>query len=117
MREIIKCLTKTFDIKQRVPDKYLGQILHSDGLEASAAATVKERAGRIRGATMEIRSIVEEYPMQTIGGLMAARELWERALIPSLLSGAGTWMGDCKEAVDLCDSLQHFLLESNTQSS
>ena len=98
----------TFDIKQRVSDKYLGQILHSDGLEASAAATVKERAGRIRGATMEIRSIVEEYPMQTIGGLMAARELWERALIPSLLSGAGTWMGDCKEAVDLCDSLQNF---------
>ena len=76
---------ETFDIKQRVSDKYLGQILHSDGLEASAAATVRERAGRIRGATTEIRSIVEEYPLQTIGGLMAARELWERALIPSLL--------------------------------
>ena len=57
---------------------------------------------------MEIRSIVSEYPMQTIGGLMAVRELWERALIPSLLSGAGTWMGGCKEAVDLCDSLQNF---------
>ena len=58
-------------------------------------ATVRDRAGRIKGATMEIRSIVEEYPMQAIGGLMAARELWERALIPSLLSGAGTWTGDC----------------------
>ena len=55
--------------------------------------------------------------MQTIGGLMAARELWERALISSLLSGSGTWMGDCKESVDLCDSLKKNHLESNTQSS
>ena len=39
--------------------------------------------------------------MQAIGGLMAARELWERALIPRLLSGAGTFIGDCKEAVTI----------------
>ena len=39
---------------------------------------------------------------------MAAWELWEKALIPSLLHGSGTWMGDCKMAVDLCDDLQNF---------
>ena len=57
---------------------------------------------------MELCSIVEEYTMQAICGLMAASELWERALIPSLLSGAGTWIGDCKEAIDICDELQNF---------
>ena len=57
---------------------------------------------------MEIRSIIEEYEMQAMGGLMAARELWEKSLIPSLLSGAGTWLGECKDAISLCDQLQNF---------
>ena len=39
---------------------------------------------------------------------MAARELWERALILSLLSGAGTWIGDCKEAINICEDIQNF---------
>ena len=98
----------SFPVKQKVSDKYLGQVLHSDGVEASATATVQERTGKIKGATMEIRSIVEEYQMQSLGGLAAAWELWERALLPSLLSGAGTWLGECKEAIGLCDNLQNF---------
>ena len=98
----------TFPVKQRVSDKYLGQVIHSGGVESSATATVQERTGRIRGATMEIKSIVEEFQMQSFGGLMAAHDLWERALIPSLLSGAGTWLGKSKEAIGLCDQLQNF---------
>ena len=41
---------------------------------------------------------------------MAAVELWERAIILSLLSGAGTWFGagGAKAAVDLCDKAQNF---------
>ena len=46
--------------------------------------------------------------MQALAGAMAAWELWEHALLPSLLSGAGTWLGEIQEAVDLCDSLQNF---------
>ena len=93
-----------FPVKQKVSDKYLGQVLHMGGVEQSATATVQERSGRIKGASLEIKAIVEEYQMQSIGGLMAARELWERALIPSLLSGAGTWLGECNEAIDLCEA-------------
>ena len=107
-----------FHVKQKTSDIYLGQVLHSGGLGCSATATVRDRAGRIKGATMEIRSIVEEYLMQAIGGLMAARELWERALILSLLSGAGTWIGDCKEAIHICEDIQNFfwrvILKSET---
>ena len=68
----------TFLILQKVSDKYLGQVLHSGGVECSDTAIVQERTGRIKGATMEIKSIVEEYEMQAFGGLMAACELWER---------------------------------------
>ena len=97
-----------FVVKERLSDKYLGQVLHGGGLEDSAMATVKERAGKIKGATMEIKSIIEEFEMQAMGGMRAAWELWERALIPSLLSGAGTWFGKCQMAVDLCDGIQNF---------
>ena len=97
-----------FTIKQKESDKYLGQVLRGGGLEESAAATVRERLGRIKGATMEIKSIVEEFQMPAVGGMMAAWELWEKALIPNLLSGAGTWLGDCREAIKLCDNLQNF---------
>ena len=46
--------------------------------------------------------------MQTLGGLAAAWEIWERALIPSLLSGAGTWLGNIDEAIKCCNDLQDF---------
>ena len=74
-----------FNIKQREYDRYIGQVLHSDGLDKSAEATVKERSGRIKGATMEIKGIIEEFAMQAIGGMIAAWELWEKAMVPSLL--------------------------------
>ena len=37
---------------------------------------------------------------------MAAWELWERALVPSLLSGCGTWMGITSTEEDRLDRLQ-----------
>ena len=99
-----------FAVKQREYDRYLGQVLHGGGLDESALATVKERSGRIKGAALEIKSIIEEFQMQCIGGMMAAWELWEKALVPSLLSGAGTWFGPghCKDAIELCDKIQNF---------
>ena len=51
---------------------------------------------------MEVKSIIEDYEMKAIGGLAAAWELWERALLPSLLSGAGTWLGKIDETVKQC---------------
>ena len=58
----------------------------------------------------EIKTIIEEFQMQCISGMMAARELWERALLSSLLSGAGTWVGlkESSKAITLCDSIQNF---------
>ena len=38
--------------------------------------------------------------MQAMGGLMAAWELWEKALVPSLLSGAGSWVGNIDKAAN-----------------
>ena len=37
---------------------------------------------------------------------MAAWELWEKAMVPSLLDGAGTWVGATENEYDKCDKLQ-----------
>ena len=34
-----------FEVKQREADKYLGEIIHEDGLGRSAEATVEDRIG------------------------------------------------------------------------
>ena len=96
-----------FKLKEKPRDKYLGQVIESN-IATSALSTVKDRVGKIKGAAIEIKSIIEEFQMQALAGAMAAWELWEHALLPSLLSGAGTWLGEIQEAVDLCDSLQNF---------
>ena len=103
--ELNPLVFSSFTMKRRTEDKYLGQILHEDGLSASAAATVKDRAGRFKGAVFEIRSIIEEFSMQCIGGMTAAKTLLERALLPSLLAGSCNWTGVRKETEEACDEL------------
>ena len=95
-----------FPVKRKEKDRYLGQILHTNGVQASCAATIDDRVGKIKGATFEVQSIVEDFKMQAIGGMMAAWVLWERALVPSLLAGAGTWTGISSIEVDKLDGLQ-----------
>ena len=98
-----------FELEIKESDKYLGQSIHSN-LSRSALETVISRAGKIKGAAMEVKCIVESHEMKAMGGLVAAWELWERALLPSLLSGAGTWLGRIEETVKLCNRIQLLLL-------
>jgi hypothetical protein len=48
-------------MSRKSEDKYLGQIIHEDGLAASVAATVASRTGRFKGAVFEVRSVIEEF--------------------------------------------------------
>ena len=92
-----------FPAKRKISDKYLGQILHEDGLEASVRATIEERTGKIKGAIFLTKSVVETYQMQGIGAMAAAKTLWEGAIVPSLLHGAGTWICSSQETDLLCE--------------
>ena len=94
-----------FMMSRKQKDKYLGQILHEDGLAASVAATVSDRVGKIKGAIFEVRSVIEEFTMQSMAGMMAAKTLLERALLPSLLSGACNWTGVRKSTEDECNDM------------
>ena len=37
---------------------------------------------------------------------MAAKEPWERAIVPSLLSRAGIWIGSIKKKKEICEEIQ-----------
>ena len=62
----------TFKMKQTVRVKYLGMVLHEDGIKASIRRTVEKCAGMIRGATFEVRSLGEDFRMAALGGSMWA---------------------------------------------
>ena len=81
-----------FRVKQKCQDKYLGQVLNEEGLAKSVEATILDRTGKVKGAIYLAKQIIDTVQMQVqaIGGMMAAKEIWERAIVPSLLSGAGT---------------------------
>ena len=95
-----------FLAKRKISDKYLGQVLHEDGLEASVKATIEERTGKIKGAIFLTKSIIETYQMQGVGAMAAAKILWEGAIVPSLLHGAGTWISSSEETDSMCEELQ-----------
>ena len=91
-----------FNLKEEDMNKY--HVITSD-VATSALATVKDRVGIIKGASIDIKAIIEEFQMQTLAGCMAA---WEHSLVPSLLSGAGTWLGEFQDTLDVGDSAQNF---------
>ena len=50
-----------FNTKLKVKDKWLGDIMHGDGLAASVAATIKDSKGKVIAAIREAVSIMEDF--------------------------------------------------------
>ena len=93
--------------KLKVADKYLGDMVHTEGLAASVAATVSDRAGKVKAAMYEAAAIIEDYRMQAVGGLMGAWDLWNMAIIPSLLNNCGVWTEIDEKTVQRLEDLQN----------
>ena len=86
-----------FCTKEKQEEKWLGQYISGLGLADSVAKTVEAREGKIKGACMEIASIVNDWRATVAGGMETALLLWEACCIPSLLHGAGTWVDMSRE--------------------
>ena len=71
----------------------------------SVEATILERKGKVQGAIYTTASILDTVQMQAMGGLMAAKHIWEGAIVPSLLAGAGTWVGCTTRQEEMCKGL------------
>ena len=93
-------------IKEKEQYKYLGDVIHMDGISASAHATVKEREGRITSAIIELKSIIDDCKLQIIGGALAGVEIWELAIIPSILTNAETWVNIDDKTIEILEDIQ-----------
>ena len=60
----------------------------------------------MRGSIYELRGLIEDFRMQSVGGCQSALDLYESCILPSLLSNAGTWVEISNKAVKMLDSLQ-----------
>ena len=100
----------SFITKEKKVDKYLGDMFSHEGLGESIMETIKDRTGRVKTAIMEVKGIMEDYRMQAMGGMMGALDLWNMAIIPSLLANCGTWTELPKKAIEACDELQNLFI-------
>ena len=88
-------------------DDYLGDTLHEAGLSASAHATVSKRCGKIFSLIIEISSILDDFRIDSLGGLKAGLDIYELALVPSLLYNADTWVDLRDETLIKLEDMQN----------
>ena len=81
--------------------------MHEGGLARSVKATIDKRYGRIYTAIIEISSVLDDYRIDTIGGIKAGLEIFELALIPALLHNADTWLDIDEKAEEKLEKLQN----------
>ena len=99
-----------FETKEQQVEKWLGQFLSSAGLADSVTKTVTARIGKIKGTSLEIAQIVNDWRSQVVGGIESAILLWEACCIPSLLHGAGTWVEMSDQTEQTLNSLQQWFI-------
>ena len=79
-------------MKTKTSDKYLGDVVDEGGLGASVMATIMNRRGKVVAAMLEAAGIVEDFRAQCVGGFMVALDLWQVAILPTLLYNCNTWV-------------------------
>ena len=47
--------------KNKIMDKYLGDMVHCEGLEASINATIEDRIGKVTASMHEVKAIIDDY--------------------------------------------------------
>lgn len=92
---------------------YLGDVLaEGSSLAASTMATVDKRIARAKGAIREVKSIMEDFRMQAIGGMAGAWDLWKVGISASLLANCNTWVMLEKEAIKKLNDVFHEFLRN-----
>ena len=98
------------ETKEVESDKWLGQIISAKGLADSVNKTIEAKESKIKAACLEIADIIQDWRSQAIGGIDSALLMWEACCIPSLLTGAGTWVNITPAAERRLEALQHWFL-------
>ena len=106
----LKIFDQQIEVKEH--DQYLGDTLHEGGLTKSVKATIDRRYGRIFAAVIEVASILEDFRIDTIGGIRVGLDIFELSVVPSLLNNAETWVGMNTDTEDRLDNLQNCMFRT-----
>ena len=90
--------------------KYLGQILTS-GASDSVQSTILHQKGQVMLAINQIVGMVYDTRARAIGGINVAIDVWEMALLPYLLNGAGTWVKMRKSSMEELNKIHNTFLQ------
>ena len=99
-----------FITKEKIADKWLGDIFHQGGLADCVIATIKDREPKVRAACYEAAAIVDDWRSQCVGGFCSAIDLFELAILPSLLYNSDTWVQMPKVAEEMLENIQLFFV-------
>ena len=99
-------------MKGKPQDKYLGDYLHEGGLAKSVEATVAKRYGICLQEILELKSVIEDYRMHSLGGIKVGLEIFNLAILPKLIYNADTWYEMNTLATNRLDNLQNILMRS-----
>ena len=91
-------------------EKYLGDMIDSNGLAQSVHATVLKRKGQVVKSIIECRAVIDDFRASTIGGIVTGMEIWELAIIPFLMYNCETWTEIDKSTMDMLNSMQFMFL-------
>ena len=69
--------------------------------------TIDRRLGKVRGTMYKAKALMEDFKLQAIAGMEGAWILWERAILPTLLTGCGAWVGVGKKTYQKLDEIQN----------
>ena len=106
----IQISNHTLKVKEK--DEYLGDILHEGGLSSSVKATIDKRYSRVFWTIIEVSSILNDFRIDAIGGLKAGLEIFELAIIPSLLNNSDTWVEMDSECEKKLEKLQNIMFKN-----
>ena len=80
------------------------------GLAKSVEATVSKRYGACLHKILEIKSVIEDFRMHSLGGIKVGLEIFNLAILPQLLYNSDTWFEITDQTINRLESLQCILL-------
>jgi hypothetical protein len=98
------------EVKVKTEDKYLGDYLHSGGLAKSVQSTVNKRFGGCLNEILELKSVIEDFRMHSLGGIKVGIEIFNLAILPKLTYNSDTWTEMNTSTTKRLENLQNILL-------
>ena len=94
------------EVKMKQEEKYLGDFLHSLGLSKSAEVTVNKRYGKCLKSVIELKSIIDDFRMHSLGGICAGIDIFNMTIFPVLTYNSSTWFELNKNTIKKLENVQ-----------